>query len=127
MTCEERNHLKCHDKYFTAAADATAAAEAEVVFLAANIGGTLLCGKEPREAETGGRKEGKKERHTWHCQRREGGRQADMRAVQCLIHASAVSDSVSAASSAKVIAKLRGGLSGSDCGCGRRSRNESRS
>ena len=75
VTCEERNHLKCHDKYFTAAADATAAAEAEVVFLAANIGGTLLCGKEPREAETGGRKEGKKERKTHMALPKKGGRE----------------------------------------------------
>ena len=74
-----------------------------------------------------GGKERKKDTHGTAKEGREGGRQADMRAVQCLIHASAVSDSVSAASSAKVIAKLRGGLSGSDCGCGRRSRNESRS
>ena len=84
VTCEERNHLKCHDKYFTAAAAAERAA-AEVVFLAANIGGTLLCGKEPLTR----RERRQKDTHGTDC----SARGADMRVVQCLIHASAVSDS----------------------------------
>ena len=75
VTCEERNHLKCHDKYFTAAADEAAAAEAaaaaeraaEVVFLAANIGGTLLCGKEPL---TRRERRGKKDTHGTDCSAR---------------------------------------------------------
>ena len=90
VTCEERNHLKCHDKYFTAADDEAAEAAAaeraaEVVFLAANIGGTLLCGKEPLT-----RRE-RREKDTHGTAAPEEG--ADMRVVQCLIHASAVSDS----------------------------------
>ena len=124
VTCEERNHLKCHDKYFTAAAAAERAA-AEVVFLAANIGGTLLCGKEPLTR----RERREKDTHGSDCSaKRERGEAADMRVVQCLIHASAVSDSGSAApfssSSFEVMAKLRaesGGrasVSAAVCGVG---------
>ena len=74
-----------------------------MVFLAAaaNIGvGTLLCGKAAAETE-----EGKKDTHGTAKRGREGG-EADMRVVQCLIHASAVSDSVSNAQAFKLRAAL---------------------
>ena len=70
-----------------------------MVFLAAaaNIGvGTLLCGKAAAETE-----ERKKDTHGTAKRGREGG-EADVRVVQCLIHASAVSDSVSNAQAFKL-------------------------
>ena len=128
VTCEERNHLKCHDKYFTAAAATAAPQRERWFFWRRTLEEHYFVGKSRARARSGDRrKERKKDTHGTAKGGREGGReggrparQADMRVVQCLIHASAVSDSVGNAAEAfasEVMAKLRVRKPGC-CGCG---------